>query len=201
MRKTILEAGLCLALVALFTASPLPAQEGGEGEAGDMAAMMQAFQASLTPGEPHEELATTTGKFDLTVKTWMDPSQPPSESKATAEREMILGGRVLEERVDGSFMGMPFTGIGQTGYDNVTGRYWSTWMDSMSTAVFTQWGDYDDDGHLVMIGEGADPMSGGMKEMKTVVAEIDGKETIRFYEERGGQEVQTMEIVYTRRGE
>ena len=28
-----------------------------------------------------------------------------------------------------------FTGVGRTGYDNVTGRYWSTWTDTMSTGV------------------------------------------------------------------
>ena len=33
-------------------------------------------------------------------------------------------------------MGMPFEGIGRTGYDNVTGKYWSTWIDNMSTGCY-----------------------------------------------------------------
>ena len=63
---------------------------------------------------------------------------------------MGLDGRVLIEEVTSSMMGMPFTGHGMTGYDNVTGKYWSTWTDSMSTGLMVSEGtcDAQDNLHL-----------------------------------------------------
>jgi hypothetical protein len=34
-------------------------------------------------------------------------------------------------------MGMPFEGLGYTGYDNVKKQYFGTWIDSMSTGIMT----------------------------------------------------------------
>ena len=51
-----------------------------------------------------------------------------------------MGGRYLEQRFKGDIMGMPFEGIGYTGYDNVKKQYWGTWMDNMSTGMMTSTG-------------------------------------------------------------
>jgi hypothetical protein len=48
----------------------------------------------------------------------------------TATREMALDGRVLMEELTSSMMG----------YDNVTGKYWSTWTDSMFTGLMVSEG-------------------------------------------------------------
>ncbi len=45
----------------------------------------------------------------------------------------MLGGQFLEQRYTGNSMGMPFEGIGYTGYDNVQRKYVGTWMDSFGT--------------------------------------------------------------------
>jgi len=62
------------------------------------------------------------------------------EETGTATRSMTLDGRVLVEDVSSSMMGSPFTGHGMMGYDNVTGKYWSTWNDSMSTGLMVSEG-------------------------------------------------------------
>ena len=49
-------------------------------------------------------------------------------------------------------MGTPFTGHGMTGYDNVTGKYWSTWTDSMSTGIMVSEGSCDAEGVCTFIG-------------------------------------------------
>jgi hypothetical protein len=54
---------------------------------------------------------------------------------------MIMDGRVMVEDVTSSMMGMPFKGQGMRGYDNVSGKYWGTWVDSMSTGDHGQRGD------------------------------------------------------------
>src|SRR5690606_39485806 len=53
---------------------------------------MKAWQDNMTPGLEHQWLASMNGEWDATVTMWMDPSQPPNESKATTVNEMIMGG-------------------------------------------------------------------------------------------------------------
>ena len=67
---------------------------------------------------------------------------PAMEDTGPATRTMTLGGRVLVEEVSGSMMGMPFTGHGMMGFDNVSGKYWSTWNDSMSTGIMMSEGTW-----------------------------------------------------------
>ena len=125
-----LACGVGLALAAVW-AAPALAQDA-EKKADPMAAhqhdmsaeekaMMDAYMKAGTPGKQHEELAKTVGSYDLAVKSWMAPGTPPTESKGTAERTMVLSGRVLAETVHGDMMGQPFEGHGMTGYDNTTG--------------------------------------------------------------------------------
>jgi hypothetical protein len=88
--------------------------------------------------------ADTAGEWKFTIKSWMDPEAEPMLSEGTAHRTMELGGRVVEEVVESSMMGQPFEGIGRTGYDNLTGEWWSTWTDNMSTGLMTMTGTYDE---------------------------------------------------------
>ena len=50
-----------------------------------MQEMMEAYQKLAIPGEPHKMLARWEGSWDVRMKSWMEPDQPPMESKGTAE--------------------------------------------------------------------------------------------------------------------
>ena len=175
------------------------------GEMGEMEmspeqmAMMEAWQKAGTPGEEHAALAELAGDYTLEVKSWMDPNGEPTVSAGTSHSEMILGGRVLKETVHGEMMGMPFEGIGMTGYDNTKGAYWSTWVDSMSTGIGVAEGNWNDDhSALVMHMDFVDPMSHETKTVRTVSThKADGSTVFEWYEPMEGNEVKTMEIVYT----
>ena len=187
-------AGFCLGTVL---AAPLAAQEPSAEEA----AMMEAMQKAATPGDPHAHLAGATGSFKATIKMWTDPTSPPTMTEGTSERKMILGGRVLEETFKADMMGMPFEGLGHTGYDNVTGKYWGTWSDNMSTGVTVMEGTLDEaTGKGTMEGESPDPMTGKKVPMRIEMRMDDGKEVNDFYMTGpGGEMMKTMEIVYERR--
>src|SRR6266542_583478 len=86
----------------------------------DEKAAMEAMQKAATPGEAHKKLETMIGTFDAKVKLWMDPSKPAEESAGTSENTWVLGNRFVQTKHEGTFMGQPFSGIGYTGYDNVT---------------------------------------------------------------------------------
>lgn len=191
-------------LVGAFAvyAAPSGAQEA-EAPAGDpaMAAAMEAMARAAEPGPEHERLAEMAGTWKMTVEFWMDPAGEPEVSESTAERTVILGGRVLEERVEGTVMGEAFEGLGFLGYDNVTGEWWSTWTDNLSTSLMVMTGTYDEEsGAVVYEGEMTDPLSGGREPVKMVVRnEGPDKEVGEMFEAGpGGEMVRTMRVVSER---
>ncbi len=184
---------LCL-ILGLMLVVPLAAQE--EQPSAEEAAMMKA----MTPGSQHAFLAEQVGTWKTTMTMWTDPSAPPMKSEGTMERTLLLGGRVLKETFKLDFMGMPFEGVGHTGYDNVTGKYWGTWFDNMSTGVITLEGTMDEaTGKGTLKGEVSEPMAGKKIPMRIEIHREEGKEINEFYMPGpGGEMVKSMEIVYER---
>jgi hypothetical protein len=97
--------------------------------------LAKAFAEAGQPGPEHAKLQPLVGSWTYTSRFWMDPDQPPVESKGTIERDWILGGRFLEERVTGEgFDGKPgFEARGLIGYDNGRRKYTASWVSSMCT--------------------------------------------------------------------
>ena len=133
--------GMLLAAL-LFVPSAFAQQQQPEMTP-EQQAEMEAYAKAGTPGAAHQALASTVGNYDLKVRSWMEPGGPPMEEAGTATRAMALDGRVRVESVSSKMMGAPFTGHGMLGYDNVTGKYWSTWNDSMSTGLMVSEGTCD----------------------------------------------------------
>jgi hypothetical protein len=108
--------------------------------------MMKAWMAVATPGDAHKKLEPMVGSFTVATKMWMDPSKPPEETTGTAETKWVLGGRFVEEHVEGTAMGQPFSGMGMTGYDNYKKKYVGSWADNMGTMIMTSTGTADASG-------------------------------------------------------
>src|SRR6185369_14935429 len=109
-------------------------------------AAMEAMMKAMTPGDAHKLLDGMAGTWDAKVTMWMAPGQEPTVSTGTSENSWVLGNREMMEKFSGTFMGMPFSGIGYTGYDNIKKQYWGTWMDSMSTGMMMSTGSTADNG-------------------------------------------------------
>jgi hypothetical protein len=176
-----------------------PAQPAGGP---DEAAMQAAWMAAMTPGKEHERLNGMIGEWDATAKFWMDPAAPPVEGTGTAKMEWVLGGRHVRQDFNGTFMEMPFQGVGHTGYDNVKKKYVGTWMDTMSTSIMYEEGEYDAaSGMTVMHSTYMDPMGREIKSRNTVKIEGPDKMVFTMYStEPGKPEVKSGEITYTRKG-
>jgi hypothetical protein len=97
-------------------------------------------------------------------------------------------------------MGKPFSGQGVTGYDNTKKKFVGTWIDSMSTGIMRSEGTTDASGKVMTTQmTGVDPLTGKESKMKIVTKwEGDDKLVDEFYEKRGGKEIKTMEITYSR---
>lgn len=213
VRKRLLVA---LAALALVVAVPAVAQEehptgheehpqGAEAMAGqemspEMQEMMAAYMEAGTPGEPHAWLAKSAGNWKTTTTMWMEPGGEPMTSEGKVEREMILDGRVMVEHFKGDMMGTPFEGMGLFGYNNVSDKYWSVWMDSMSTGMGTGEGTCaDDHSTCTYTMTWSDPMTGGTTTARIETEQIgEDSEKMTMYESRDGTEFKSMEIVYER---
>jgi hypothetical protein len=192
-----------VAAVALCVAWGVRAQEEPPAEAmsPEMAAEMAAWQEAMTPGPQHQRLAAMAGEWNLDLTMWMEPGTEPMKSVASATRRMTFDGRFLEEDVTGEFMGAPFLGRAVTGYDNASGKWWSTWMDNHTTGLMVGERDWDEETNtFTMVSTSTDPTTGGKRrvEGKLTVHSAD-HEVHEMWEERGGERFKSMEIVYRRK--
>ena len=193
---------LSLAFACLLPAAPTVAQDNkAPPMTPEMQATMEAFQKAGAPGAEHRRLAALDGTYDLTVKSWHSPDAPPSTDTGTATRKMILGGRVQVEEVSSQMMGQPFNGQGLHGFDNVTGKYWATWNDSMSTGLMVSEGTCDASQTCTYTGTYHDPVSKKPVTSRMVSRWSDkNTEVLEMYAPGpDGKEAKMMEITYKKR--
>lgn len=192
------------ALAALSFATVATAQQQQQKPpepSAEQKAAMEAMIKAGTPGEAHKKLAPTVGVFDCHLTMWMAPGAPPTESTGVSTNEWVLGGRYVQQKFEGSFMGAPFSGIGYTGYDNVKKQYFGTWMDSGSTAAMHSTGTQDDANTWTFTGTFVDPVSGKDTPTKTkfTVADNDHHAFEMWGPDEKGTMFRMMEIKYTRK--
>ena len=194
-----------LAATALVALATLAVAQQGQKQpemTAEQKAEMEAYMKAGTPGGPHQALAALAGNYDLTIKSWHEPGGPAMEDIGTATRSMALGGRVLVEVVNSSMMGMPFTGHAMMGFDNVSGKYWSTWNDSMSTGLMVNEGTCDlQQKTCAFTGSWNDPIKKGP--VKARMTTRWTSPTTEVFEMHGpgkdGKEMKMMEFTYIKK--
>jgi hypothetical protein len=195
---------LSMTALALLCSAPLAAQEtAAPAMTPEMQAMVEAYQKAGTPGDEHKKLTAMAGTYDLTIKAWHAPNTPPTTDPGTATRKMILGDRVMVEEVSSQMMGMPFSGQGLHGFENVTGKYWSTWNDSMSTGLMVSEGTCDASMSCTYTGTYNDPVTRKVTHSRMTTRWTDAN--TELFEMYGpgpdGKESKMMEITYKRRAQ
>lgn len=164
-------------------------------------AMMEAMMKAAIPGAAHKVLDGMVGSWDTKVMSWMAPGTHPMTGVGTSENKWILGGRYVEQRFKGDFMGMPFEGLGYTGYDNVKKHYFGTWMDNMGTGMMTSVSTGGDGKTMMFKGTYADPMTGKdtVVEEKVTWIDADHHNMEMWSPGPDGKMFKSMEIQYTRK--
>lgn len=188
-------------LCVTLTVAPAFAKDKKSGKPMDPQAMMETYKQLATPGEPHKLFAGLAGSWTTTSKEWMDPGKPPMKSTGSADMKMLLDGRFLQQEFNGDMMGQSYTGIGISGYDNLSKRYVTVWFDSMGTGIFTMEGTASADGKTITLkGKHAEP-GGGQMTHRAVWKILDNNtQTFEMYGAHGhGKEMKMMEITYTRK--
>ena len=194
---------LALALIPFVCVSDASARgksKGGGAKAATPEEMAAAWAKAAAPGEYHKMLEAMAGKYTATVKYWTAEGQPPVESKATSDNEMILGGRYLQQNYKGDFRGAPIEGRGIVGYDNVGQRFMAMWVDSASTDVLMTEGTADAAKKTIKAnGTFKDSLTGKQGRMRTVT-ELTDADNIKYelYKTRNGKEGKVLEVIYTK---
>jgi len=194
--------------LALALVSALPALAADKDKpaappamSAEQKAMMEAYQKAGTPGAQHAAMAKQEGSYELTITSWDAPGAPPVVDKGTATRKMALDGRVMVEMLDATNHGQPFHGHGMQGYDNVSGKYWGTWNDSMSTGVMVSEGDCDAAGACSFHGSWNDPITKQKTNARFTTRWTDANtEEFEMYGPGpDGKEVKMMAITYKKK--
>lgn len=192
-------------------AAAVQAAPNAKPSAEDMQKMMQQMMELSKLNENHKMLGELAGTWSYTVKMWMnpDPNAKPEESKGIAVRKPMMDGRFYVMDVTGK-MEMPgpdgkkkettFKGMGLEGYDNVKKKFIGTWMDNMGTGIMMSEGDYDPATKTLTYTSEYEGIPGMKTKIREIVKVVDkNHHTFEWYEDRGGKEVKTMEISYTRK--
>jgi len=197
---------VCSALIAAATLSaPFSfAQDKADAPKMDpqMAAAWERAAKAGTPGAPHKALEPLVGEWTCEVKTWMSPEAPPMESKGTSKTTWILNGRFVHEEFSGDMGGQAFKGMGMYGYDNTKQKYVITWVDDMTTAIFTAEGVAQDGGKaFAFMGKMyCAPTDEHDRPVMHVIRIISNdKHVMEMSDPRLGDKGRMMEITYTRK--
>lgn len=162
-----------------------------------------AFAQGLPqPGKEHELLKKEVGEWTAEATVWIAPGVEPMKSTGTESNKM-LGGFWLLSDFKGEFGGVPFTGRGQLGFEPETGKYVTTWVDSMVPSLFVARGDYDAKSRtLTLLGDGVDMNTGAKKQYKAVSRYVDDDHKVfTMSEAEPGSDDwrKSMEMRYTRK--
>jgi hypothetical protein len=172
------------------------------------AEMMKQMMELAKLNENHKLLADLAGSWSTSVKM-MEPGKEPTVSKGSVTYKSIMNGRYFlgdhtgsmkMPGADGKMKDFTFKGMSIDGYDNVKQKFVSSWIDNMGTGILTFEGTYDPSTKTFTY-TGEMEMPPGTKTPVRSVIKITDKNhhTFEWYENRGGQEMKTLEIDYTRK--
>ena len=150
------------------------------------------------PTAEHHLLKDHTGTWKVACKFYMEPGQPPMETNATETIEMV-GEFWTISKYQTEMMGMPFVGRATMGYEPHANRFVSTWVDSMSPALFYLTGKQKGD-TITMEGQAWSCMTNSILKHRTTEKRISKNEHVfeMFCTMPDGKEIKMMTNHYKR---
>lgn len=152
------------------------------------------------PQREHQWLQQLEGDWITEAEITLQPGEPPVTTTG-AESNHLLGGFWSVGVHRGEYQGAPFTGIFTLGYDPEQNEYVGTWIDSLSSHLWTYEGTRDASGKaLTLYTEGPCPQAGGKVVKLREVLEIVDQDHKLFTSEylKDGRWVPGMTIRYKR---
>jgi hypothetical protein len=151
------------------------------------------------PQKEHEWLQQLVGEWESEAEITTEPGKPPMKNKGS-EHVRAIGGFWILSETKGDIAGMPFTGILSLGYSLEKKKFVGTWIDSVTSHLWTYTGSMDAAAKALTLeaeGPGHDGKPTKFREVLTV-KDKDHK-TFTSSAEKDGQWMTFLKIEYTRK--
>jgi hypothetical protein len=102
-----------------------------------------SFEVPLTDVE-HARLAAMCGTWDVEMTFVFQPGRPGITTKATSTIRPLFDGLFVEETIQGTLNGTPFTTMARTGFNTSTKQYEATRIASTNNARIAETGTFDE---------------------------------------------------------
>lgn len=179
-------------------------QDGMPMPPGMSEADMLACIEAATPGAMHQYLAQSIGVWHGRTTMWMAPDADPMYSECISTVTAMMDGRFFKVEIEGEMPGMgEFSGLGIYGFDNVSQKFQSTWLDNMSTGMMQGTGELKDEGKTLAWNYTYNCPITKKPHVMREFERITGKDTktleMHMKDPVSGKEYKMMEIAFTRK--
>ncbi|HMF29521.1 MAG TPA: DUF1579 family protein, partial [Candidatus Cybelea sp.] len=96
------------------------------------------------PDAEHARLVALAGTWDVELTFLFQPGRPGITTKGTSTIRTLFDGLFIEEKIEGTLNGAPFTTMAWTGFNTDTKQYEATRISSTNTARIAEAGAYDE---------------------------------------------------------
>lgn len=167
---------------------------------------MQACTEAGTPGAMHANLMKRVGTWTAKTQMWMGPDDKTGmTSNGTYTVTNFMDGRYVKGEMNGEMPGMgTFMGFCLAGYDNVSKKFVSTWVDNHSTGIMNGTGELSKDAKTINWSYDyncpVNKKPTKMREIETLKS--DNEMTLEMFgaDPHSGKEFKMMHITFTRTG-
>jgi len=159
-----------------------------------------AGMTATAPDPDHARLAAMCGTWDAVMTFHFRPDGPAIETKAASTIRPLLGGLFIEETIEGSLNGTPFTTLAWTGFNTSTRQYEATRIATTNTDRIAEAGTFDE--RTKQFELKADyPLAGDTWHQRTVIQQSSPDEmlAVSYLSFGAVPEWKAVEIKYTRR--
>jgi uncharacterized protein DUF1579 len=109
-----------------------------------VASLAAAGRPAAAPAPEHARLTAMCGTWDIEITFWMQPGRPGVTTKGTSTIQPLFGGMFIEEKIEGTLNGSPFTTMSWTGFNTDSHKYEATRIASTNTIRIAETGIYDE---------------------------------------------------------
>lgn len=159
-----------------------------------------AAPAVITAGPEHARLTAMCGTWDVEMTFWFRPGGPGLPTSATSTIRSLFDGTFIEEKIEGTLNGAPFTTLAWTGFNTDSHKYEATRIASTNTMRIVETGGYDEKTRQFEL-KADYPLAGDTWHQRTVIQSIsaDAMAATSYLSFGTVPEWKGVEIKYTRR--
>ena len=152
------------------------------------------------PGPEHARLTALSGTWDVELTFWLQPGTPAMVSRGVSTIRPLFDGSFIEEKIEGTLRGAPFTTLAWTGFNTSTHQYEATRISSTNTIQIAEAGSWDEAAKRFEL-KGSYAMAGETWTQRTLIEPTSANTMVAASYLSFGKvpEWKALEIRYTRR--